>query len=148
MLYFSRDANSYSERFFYHTKFSAAAEVWGFGRNMWWFFAVFISIDFWPTYIQSYLIKNEEEWSLIPLILYPRKSKGSLNFLFDTQHEEFSLNLRKDMRMSQLDAQSSLWRSQGRLSSQRTQPWLTVSPAQAVPVFRSLSIMRSQAVFR
>lgn len=25
----------------------------------------------------SYLMKNEEEWPLIPLSLYPRKSKGS-----------------------------------------------------------------------
>lgn len=50
------------------------------------FFALFISSDFWPTYIQSYLIKNEEEWSLIPLILYPRKSKSSkTSFLTDSR---------------------------------------------------------------
>lgn len=55
------------------------------------------------TFKKCHMLSMEKVWGVIPLILYPKESKGPYNFLPDRQQEELSLHLWRDRRMSHLD---------------------------------------------
>lgn len=86
-----RAANN-SERCFYHTKFSAAAEDWGFGGNARFLFFVLCSslMIYNPpilkiTFKKCYVLSTEKAWCLMPLILTLRKAKVLItSFLTDS----------------------------------------------------------------
>lgn len=89
--YCPRAANN-SERFFYHTKFSAAAEDWGFGGNVRFLFFVLCSslmiydpLIFKLTFKKCHVLSTVKAWCLMPLILTLRKAKVLItSFLTDS----------------------------------------------------------------